>query len=162
MASTVAVSGATAADRPSPNRAVGSSTSTTYDEPGPIRDISSRAPAQSRMPAVIGSRGPNRLASSPARDDSSSIRIVTGIIEVPASSGEKPADTCSWTTRRKNTTPIAAYMMKVTTLTAVNTLDAKTSTGTSASGERLISSQTKAAPSSTPTVIGTIARSIRP
>ena len=40
----------------------------------------------------MGHRGPIRVPSAPACDENSSIRIVTGIVASPASSGEKPDD----------------------------------------------------------------------
>ncbi len=84
---------------------------------------------------------------------------MTGSIEHPAATGEKPAATWSSTTSRKNTTPIAAYMISVTTLTAVNSREANTRTGTSGDTgpprERRASSTTNAAPSATPATAAT-------
>ena len=39
-------------------------------------------------PSVIGRRGPMRWASAPARDDPSSMIIVSGNVAEPAASGE--------------------------------------------------------------------------
>ncbi len=86
--STVTVSGATVADSPRPKTPTPGSTSTTYDALWPMRLISSTPPAHSSGPSVIGSRGPMRPASAPARGDSSSIAAVTGSSAVPPERGE--------------------------------------------------------------------------
>jgi hypothetical protein len=111
-------------------------------------------------PAVIGIRGPIFWASAPARADSSSINSVTGTIDVPAAIGEYPATTCSVTTNRKNTTPIPPYTTNVTRLTAVNSFDANTSSGTIACGlpvrVRWRSVSTNPAPHATPSAAATM------
>ncbi|NUS44275.1 MAG: hypothetical protein HOQ24_11380, partial [Mycobacteriaceae bacterium] len=68
-ASTVAVSGATIAESPSPNTRAAGSTSMRYEAPGPIRAINSMPAAATRRPAVMGRRGPMRCATAPARAD---------------------------------------------------------------------------------------------
>src|SRR5262249_1333811 len=78
----------------------------------------------------------------------------------PDAIGEYPATTCSATTNRKNTTPIPPYTTNVTRLTAVNSFDANTSSGTIASGlpvrVRLRSVSTKPAPHATPSAAATM------
>jgi hypothetical protein len=94
------------------------------------------------------------LASSPARADSSIISSVAGSSAEAAATGENPDTTCSCTASRKNATPIAPYMISVTTFTAVNTRSRNIPTGTSASGDRRTCTTTNAAPSTTPAISG--------
>src|SRR5215467_1336743 len=160
VASTVAVSGATTADKPSANTTTAGSTSVRYEVCSPMRVISTIPIETTTSPAVIGIRGPIFWASAPARADSSSIRSVTGTSDAPAAIGEYPATTCSVTTNRKNTTPIPPYTTNVTRLTAVNSFDANTSSGTIASGSpvrvRTRSVSTKPAPHATPSTAATM------
>src|SRR5690606_23264841 len=93
LASTVEVSGATTADSPSPNTVTAGRTCNTYEEPGPIVLMSRNPAPATRMPIVIGPRGPCLLASSPADGDSSSIRPVTGSSADAAATGENPDTT---------------------------------------------------------------------
>ena len=105
--STVAVRGATVSARPAPNTTTPGSTSTSHDAPGPMRRRSSSPAALISGPTVIGSRGPIRCASAPARAENTSMITVTGSSAVPAISGLNPATTCSCSTSRRNTTPSA-------------------------------------------------------
>ena len=93
---------------------------------------------------------------------------MAGSIAVPAAIGLKPATTCRVSTSRKNTTPIAPYITKVTALIALNCREAKISTGSIGGGpwcpgascpaERRRSTTTKATPASTPiTAVATTA-----
>jgi hypothetical protein len=129
LARTVAVSGATTADRPSPNTVTAGSTCHTYEAPSPIRPISTIPAAATSSPAAIGRLGPIRWASAPAREDSSSISTVSGSRAVPAATAEKPETTCRFSTNRKNITPIPPYTTNVTTFTAENSREEKTSSG---------------------------------
>jgi hypothetical protein len=63
--------------------------------------------ATSSGPRVIGTRGPMRALSRPARDDSSSITSVTGASARPAASGENPTTRCSWMGIRNSDPPSA-------------------------------------------------------
>src|SRR6516164_6082873 len=156
VASTVAVSGATTADKPSANTTTAGSTTVRYGVCSPMRVISTIPTVRTTSPAVIGIRRPIFCASAPARADSSSNRSVAGTSDTPAAIGEYPATTCSVTTNKKNTTPIPPYTTNVTRLTAVNSLDANTSSGTIASGlpvrVRLRSVSTNPAPHARPSV----------
>ena len=66
-----------------------------------MRRYSSSPHAATIGPMVMGRRGPIRVASAPARAENSSIRIVTGMVASPASSGVKPETYCSCSTSRK-------------------------------------------------------------
>ena len=88
-ASTVAVSGATASDRPSPNTTTAGQHVATYDASGSIRVISSRpAAATTSGPTVIGDARADPLRQRAARADSSSISTVIGSSAAPAAIGE--------------------------------------------------------------------------
>ena len=73
----------------------------------PTRSISSRPAAETSGPTVMGSRGPIRPASAPARAENTSMTAVSGSSAVPAASGLKPATVCSCSTSIRNTTPSA-------------------------------------------------------
>ena len=107
-ARTVVVSGATMNARPSPKTVTAGRTSVVYEAFGPTRTRSSTPPAATRGPTLIGSRGPIRSDSAPARAERTSMIAVTGRSALPARSGENPATTCRSTTRKKNTPPRAA------------------------------------------------------
>src|SRR5947209_1228770 len=83
-ANTVAVSGATTHDKPSPNTTTGRRTSGTYFDPGQICRIINSATDTTNGPTVIGPRGPIRWATAPARADSASMISVTGKRPAPA------------------------------------------------------------------------------
>ena len=74
---------------------------------GSTRSISSSPPPTTSGPTVIGSRGPMRPASAPARAENTSMIAVSGSSAVPAASGLNPATVCSCSTSIRNTTPSA-------------------------------------------------------
>src|SRR6266567_2585143 len=86
-ASTVAVTGATIADRPRPNTSTPGSTPVTYCAPGRTMRNSSMPAATSIGPATNCVLGPIRCASLPDRADSNSISTVIGRPASPARVG---------------------------------------------------------------------------
>ena len=92
---------------PAPKTAAAGKTSKSQDASGPIRGSSSRPAAAINGPMVIGSRGPIRPASAPARAENASMITVNGSSAVPAATGLKPATVCNCSTSSRNTTPSA-------------------------------------------------------
>ena len=104
---TVAVSGATVSASPAPNTSIAGSTCPNQDADASTRSSRSRPAALTSGPTVIGSRGPMRPASAPARAENSSMITVIGSSAAPAAMGANPATVCSCSTSSRNTAPIA-------------------------------------------------------
>src|SRR6266508_1832951 len=155
--STVAVSGATVATRPSPRTTTGGSTSAKYDAPGPIRPSSRNPAAISSGPTVIGVRGPIRPASCPARPDRPSISSVIGSRAAPDSSAEYPSTCWRNTTTTKVAVPRAPYTTTVTRFAPVKRRPAKIAGGSIGCGLRN-SVTTNAASSAAPPISVTSTR----